>query len=1018
MSIGELLSVLFYFCGIISIMLGCYSLHIDTKGKLNRTFLALCVSLSVWAFGFSMAVNAADMSGCLFWRRISAFGWGSMYSILLHFSLILTKKDGLFKKWWTHMLIYTPAAITIYVFAISNSMALQQYNFVRTSFGWANISGNNGWDWFFNIYYISFMLTALGVIWKSDWNSYSASLKNKDNSIMLSFLIAFILGTVTDIIFNSVCSIDIPQIAPIIILLPIIVIYYTIIRYGLMNPKHVSEGEVILNESARAKVYAYISLTYVAGSFLTYFVQYLHYGDLLHPLYTSAFIFILGIVIYFLKVIKIGEYSKDILLVIIISITIPSITFIFIEFGSVTVWAFSFLFIVIALLFNKAVVLTSIAISTLSTQVLVWILNPEVRLVLDKADYLGRIGILCITMWLAFYVNKVYIKRLSQHAEQLSLQTFISEISSDFINVNQLNIDEKMNWVIRILGKLFSIDQINILLLDINQYTVEYSNIWGVKGESAGKNYKYNVKMDYVSWLIDQLISYESVYIPDVETLPEAVDDVKNEFKTRQIRSVVSIPIAEKEKTIRILEFAFVSATKKWQDEELRTLKIIANIFADGLRKVEVENEISYMAYHDHLTGLANRRLFRDRLSQAIALAKRTEKMVGVIFIDLDSFKTINDTLGHEGGDVLLKVISEKLSNSVRQSDTVSRFGADKFLVMINNLSYERDIISMIENMMLILNQPLVVDGQEFNLTTSAGIAMYPFDGTETDSLIKNADIALYKAKEKGKNQYVLCSSALKDEIMNKIKITNNLYRALEREEFYLTYQPQIDLTTGKIIGLEALIRWNHPELGFVSPAVFIPFAEQAGLISKIGEWVLSTACEQNKKWQTEGHPPICVAVNVSAKQLRNPDFVAQVKNILETSGLDPRYLEVEITESAAMSETNDIIKYLSDIRKLGVMISIDDFGTDYSSLSRLKELPIDKIKIDKQFIDSIEEREKDKAIVRTIINLAKNLDLKVIAEGVENENQLQFLKQELCDEVQGYYYYMPMTAQDIERIL
>lgn len=244
-------------------------------------------------------------------------------------------------------------------------MALQQYNFVvRTSFGWTNISVNNGWDWFFNIYYISFMLTALGVICKSDWNSYSASLKNKDNSIMLSFLIAFILGTVTDIIFNSVCSIDIPQIAPIIILLPIIVIYYTIIRYGLMSPKHVSEGEVILNESARAKVYAYISLTYVAGSFLTYFVQYLHYGDLLHPLYTSAFIFILGIIIYFLKVIKIGEYSKDILLVIIISITIPSITFIFIEFGSVTVWAFSFLFIVIALLFNKAVVLTSIAISS------------------------------------------------------------------------------------------------------------------------------------------------------------------------------------------------------------------------------------------------------------------------------------------------------------------------------------------------------------------------------------------------------------------------------------------------------------------------------------------------------------------------------------------------------------------------------------------------------------------------------------------------------------------------------
>lgn len=1018
MSIGELLSVLFYFCGIISMMLGCYSLYIDTKARLNRTFFVLCISLSIWAIGFSMAVNAADIAGCLWWRRISAFGWGTVYSILLHFSLVLTKKDKLLKKWWTYMLIYTPAAITIYIFAASNSTALQQYNLVRTSFGWANISVNNGWDWFFNIYYIGYMLSALGIIWRSGWHSYSTSLKKQGNLILFSFLIAFLLGTATDIVFNSVYSINIPQLAPIIILLPIIVIYYTIIRYGLMNPKHVSEAEVILNKSARAKVYTYLSLTFVGGSFLSYIVQYLYYGDLLHPLYTSAFILILGIVTYFLKVIKIGEYSKDILLVIIISITIPSVTLIFIEFGSVTVWAFSFLFIVIALLFNKAVVLTTIAISALSTQILVWILKPEARLVVDKADYLGRIGILCITIWLAFYVNKIYIKRLSQHAEQLSLQKFISEISSDFINVNQLNIDEKMNWVIRILGKLFSIDQINILLLDINQCTVEYTNIWDAKEKITGKNYKYNVKADYVSWLMDQLISYEAVYIPDVEVLSEAAADIKNEFKTREIRSVVSIPIAEREKTIRVLEFASVNATKKWQDEELRVLKMIANIFADGLRKVEAENEISYMAYHDHLTGLANRRLFRDRLSQAIALAKRTEKMVGVIFIDLDSFKTINDTLGHEGGDALLKIVSQKLLNTVRQSDTVSRFGADKFLVMINNLSHQSDIIHTIENMMLILNQPLMVEGQEFNLTTSAGIAMYPFDGIETDSLIKNADIALYKAKEKGKNQYVLCSSDLKDEVMNKIKITNSLYRALEREEFYLNYQPQVDLSTGKIIGLEALIRWKHPELGFVSPAIFIPIAEQAGLINEIGKWVLRTAWEQNKKWQSAGYAPVCMAVNVSAKQLRNSDFVAQVKDILEASGLDSRYMEVEITESAAMSETNDIIKYLNDIRKLGVMISIDDFGTDYSSLSRLKELPIDKIKIDKQFIDSIEESEKDKAIVRTIINLAKNLDLKVIAEGVENENQLQFLKQELCDEVQGYYYYRPMAAQDIEKLL
>jgi diguanylate cyclase (GGDEF)-like protein len=644
-------------------------------------------------------------------------------------------------------------------------------------------------------------------------------------------------------------------------------------------------------------------------------------------------------------------------------------------------------------------------------------LKPE-AFIIDKIDYLGRIGVLCIVIRIAFYVNKIYIKRLSQNADQLSLQRFISEISSDFINVDQSNIDEKINWVIKIVGKLFSIDQINKLLIDLEHQTIEYTTIWDAEENGARENYKHNIQFDDISWLMNQLISRESIYIPNVDLLPDAAARMKNEFKKRKICSVVAIPIQERGKTIGILEFTSGNSTKIFQDDEMRVLKIIANIFDDALTKVEAENEIKYMAYHDHLTCLPNRRLFKDRLNQAIALAKRTEKLIGVIFIDLDSFKNINDTLGHEGGDFLLKIVSEKLVNTVRNSDTVSRYGGDEFIIMVNNISSEGDIIHIMEKIMLTLGQPIIVDGQVFNLTTSAGISTYPFDGTDSDSLLRNADISMYKAKEKGKNQFVVCSSELKEEVIYKIKMTNSLYRALERDEFYLHYQPQIDLSTKEIIGLEALIRWKHPELGFVSPAVFIPIAEQTGLINVIGEWVLKNACEQNKKWQEAGYSPVRMAVNVSANQLRNPIFVEQIKNTLNETAMSPKFLEIEITESTVMNETEDIAKFLGEIRDLGVMISIDDFGTDYSSLSRLKELPIDKIKIDKQFVDGIEECEKDRAIVRTIINLANNLDLKVIAEGVENEKQLEFLKQELCDEVQGYHYYRPMSDQDIEKIL
>ncbi|MGE5628135.1 MAG: EAL domain-containing protein [Solirubrobacterales bacterium] len=1017
MSAAELLQVLFYFSGIISVMLGVFSLYIDSKAKLNRTFFAISISLCIWAIGFSMAIHAPNIDMCMFWRRISAIGWGSMYSIMLHYCLVFTKKDKLLKKWWTYLLIYIPAVITIYVFSISNSMALQQYNLIRTSFGWTNISVSNGWDMFFNVYYAGYTLCGLGFVWEFGKYSKSDLVKRQVKLMLNSFFIAFLLGSVTDIIFNSIYSIQIPQIAPIIILLPNSVIYYSIFRYGLMNSKQAVRAEVILDESNRTKIYTNISVTLVVVSLISYIVQYLFYKNLVQPLYSSGFILLLGITVHFLKKIKVGEYTMDILLIGLVSIAIPSVTLIFVQYGSMTIWAFPFLFIIISLLFNKPIVLGSIAISTISTQILVWILRPEVHLTLDTFDHLGRIGIIGFSVWFAFYVNKIYIKRLSQNAEQLNLQRFISEISSDFINVNKSNIDEKINWVIRILGKLFSIDQINILSFDLENSTINYTNIWGVREKGINKSHMNHVNKEVISWLVNNLISNESIYIPEVDKLPENAFGVKNEFKHRQVGSLVAMPLAENKDTIKVLEFASINRVKEWPDEEYRVLKIIANIFADAMSKVEAENGMTYMAYHDHLTGLPNRRLFNDRLNQAIALAKRTEKLIGLVFVDIDSFKTINDTLGHDGGDALLKIVSEKLIKAVRKADTVSRFGGDEFIVMINNLSSDKDIIPIVEKIMSILGEPFSIDGQEFNLTTSAGIAMYPFDGTDAESLIRNADISMYKAKEKGKDQYVICSSDLKDEVLYNIKITNSLYHALERDEFYLYYQPQVSIPHGGIIGLEALIRWKHPELGFVSPAVFIPIAEQNGLINQIGEWVIKTACKQNRKWQKAGNTPVRIAVNVSANQLRNQNFVLQIKNILEEAELDPSFLEIEITESAAMNETDDTVKLLNDIRNLGVMISIDDFGTDYSSLSRLNELPIDKIKIDKRFIDGIEKGEKGQMIVRTIINLSKNLNLKVIAEGVENENQLDYLRQHLCDEVQGYYYYRPMSAEDIEKI-
>ncbi len=432
----------------------------------------------------------------------------------------------------------------------------------------------------------------------------------------------------------------------------------------------------------------------------------------------------------------------------------------------------------------------------------------------------------------------------------------------------------------------------------------------------------------------------------------------------------------------------------------------------------KIQEKIQHLAFHDHLTGLANRLLFTDQLNHGIALSERNEKMLAILFLDLDGFKMINDTMGHTVGDQLLVDVSHRLLHTVRKSDVVARVGGDEFVIMIENIEEPNTIQRVAEKVLNSFREPFNLNNHNFFITTSIGVAVYPEDGENADTLVKNADIAMYKAKEKGRNQCLFCTPLMKTKALETVKLSNQLYGALDRDELELYYQPQVHCTTGRIIGLEALLRWKHPVFGMVSPAKFIPLAEQTGLIVTIGEWVLRTACQQNKAWQNAGLPRVRMAVNLSVRQFQSPDIVGLVDAILQETGLDPNDLELEITESIVMKETAHVIEMLTAFKNKGVAISIDDFGTEYSSLNYLKQLPVDKIKIAMPFVQGINVSEKDEAITKAIIVLGKSLGLRVIAEGVETKNQLSFLTQRMCDEVQGFYHYKPMPAGDVETIL
>jgi len=436
------------------------------------------------------------------------------------------------------------------------------------------------------------------------------------------------------------------------------------------------------------------------------------------------------------------------------------------------------------------------------------------------------------------------------------------------------------------------------------------------------------------------------------------------------------------------------------------------------VKREEMQKKIEHLAYHDHLTGLANRWLFTDQLDHALSLSGRMAKMLAIMFLDLDGFKMINDSLGHALGDQLLKEVSKRLVNTIRKSDVVARIGGDEFVIMIENEENIEAIKLVAEKVLNSFNEPYKLNGQECFVTTSIGVAVYPTDGENAETLLKNADIAMYKAKEKGRNNCRFCTPVMKTNVIETMQLSNELHGALDRNELELYYQPQVHSKSNQIIGLEALLRWKHPEFGMVSPGKFIPIAENAGLIISIGEWVMRTACNQNKAWQNAGLPKIHVAVNLSVRQFQNTDIVKKVGNILKETGMDSQYLELEITESVFMKETGHVIEILSAFRNQGIAISIDDFGTEYSSLNYLKRLPVDKIKIAMQFVQGIDVSDRDEAITKAIIVLAKSLGLGVIAEGVETEKQLAFLSQRMCYEIQGFYYYKPMPAHEVEGLL
>ncbi|HWZ86751.1 MAG TPA: EAL domain-containing protein [Thermoanaerobaculia bacterium] len=447
-------------------------------------------------------------------------------------------------------------------------------------------------------------------------------------------------------------------------------------------------------------------------------------------------------------------------------------------------------------------------------------------------------------------------------------------------------------------------------------------------------------------------------------------------------------------------------------------LSVIEGTVIDISERKRAEEQVKHLAFHDPLTNLPNRLLFNDRLTLAVAQAHRHNQRLAVLFLDLDRFKTINDSLGHSVGDELLRQVAERIQEHVREGDTVARLGGDEFTLLVPGISAEEDAAKIARKICEAIHDPFWIDGRELFVTTSVGVSVYPSDGHDSETLVRNADSAMYRAKDQGRDNYQLYTPAMNAKAVERLSLESRLRQAIANDELELHFQPFIDLRTAELLGAEALVRWRHPELGLIPPMDFIPLAELSGLIVPIGEWVLRTACAEARKWHEKGFPRLTVSVNLSSRQFQQTDLVSQVTQALDESGLEPDKLDLEITESNAMQNAEHSINTLWGLKKQGVRISMDDFGTGYSSLNYLKRFPIDRIKLDQSFVRDLPTDKDDAAIAMAVIAMGRSLELVVIAEGVETEEQLAFLKGHDCDQLQGYLLSRPLASEAFGRFL
>ncbi|HZK27615.1 MAG TPA: sensor domain-containing diguanylate cyclase, partial [Thermoclostridium sp.] len=770
--------------GGIAFACGTYATNGILNTRVKRSLAVICFAIVFWSLGLAISAVASNKSISEVGHLFAPIGWGPMSGLLLHFTLLITEKEKLLKKWWIYPILYLPGLALLVGFTVLPLLGYFTDSFVHTAYGWVPILNHDFFDFLYYAYFGGYIVINLIILLIDRKNAQDKARKAQSTLLAITYTIAYILGTVSDIVFGYL-DILVPRHAAIYSLIPLAAMTYLVKNYGTIDLETNSNN----NDEVHSNIYKIMSLGFLFGSITNIISQRFVFNySILNVNEFSIALALVSATIFIIDKLRIDFARKELLVSIIYSFAMPYITLTFQMYNSITVWAFVFLFYIICIIYNRKIILNTVIVSSLMTQIFVLAISPNV--LIEIPFFMLRFIYIGVAAVLASYCNYRYDLNLRKNTSSDAKQSLLLEVMREFIATEELSLDAIIYNFLEKCGTFFNSERAYIVLFDETRGKFRDSFEWKAEGVLSGMKTFENAYSKVSGRFLKQFAKEAIVKLPDTNLLSPTAGELKKMLAEENIRGILAMPIKEKGEVIGILGLNSSRPLKEWNIDSYDFIEIVANVVSDMILKNKAERKNEFFANYDLLTRLPNRVLFTDRLEQAMKLSKRTEKLVAVVLMDVDEFKTINDTLGHSMGDRILVEVAKRLSQINREYDTVSRFGGDEFIIILNQVSHISDVTKIMDKIMRDITKPLKFEGKELFITASAGVALYPQDGEDAETLIKHADTAMYSAKKTGKNRYSFCSRDMKDQGLERLELTNRLYRALEKEQLTVYYQP------------------------------------------------------------------------------------------------------------------------------------------------------------------------------------------------------------------------------------